>query len=142
MAQTDHENRFKRAERQLIEQFVDTTQSSQPISPTNLKGLAKALGVDKFADHPTEISGILEEMCEEGYFDDGRPEDRVAMLLDEWNFGRLTGEQRRLYDERIRPLMRIWFFERDRFQEEYDSRRAEWASAEPDDRQRDLSRSI
>lgn len=65
----------------------------------------------------TADAGILEEMCEEGYFDDGRPEDAVAFLLDDWNFQRLTQEQRRLYDERIYPLMRIWFFEPERFEE-------------------------
>lgn len=49
----------------------------------------------------TADAGILEEMCEEGYFNDGRPEDEVAFLLDDWDFGHLTEEQRRLYDERI-----------------------------------------
>lgn len=39
-------------------------------------------------------------------------EDEVAFLLDDWDFGQLTEEQRRLYDERIYPLMRIWLFER------------------------------
>ena len=65
----------------------------------------------------TSDSGILEEICEEGYFNDGRPEDEVAFLLDDWDFKRLTEEQRRLYDEHIYPLMRIWFFERERFEE-------------------------
>lgn len=87
----------------------------------------------------TANAGILEEMCEEGYFDDGRPEDEVAFLLDDWDFEQLTGEQRRLYDERIYPLMRIWFFERERFEEEYSRHRAEWArDLPPDDRQFDL----
>lgn len=59
----------------------------------------------------TAAAGILEEICEES-----RPEDEVAFLLDDWDFERLTEEQRRLYDERIHPLMGIWFFERERFE--------------------------
>lgn len=73
----------------------------------------------------TADAGILEEMCEEGCFDDGRPEDEVAFLLDDWDFERLTEVQQRLYDERIYPLMRIWFFERERFEEEYTRLRAD-----------------
>jgi hypothetical protein len=83
----------------------------------------------------TADAGILEEMCDEGYFNDGRPEDEVAFLLDDWDFERLTEEQRRLYDERIYPLMRIWFFERERFEEEYNRQRNEWSCKKPDDRQ-------
>ncbi len=87
----------------------------------------------------TDIPGILEEMCEEGYFDDRRPEDEVAFLLDDWDFEQLTAEQRQLYDERLYPLMRIWFFERERFEEEYARRRAEWScNKRPDDRQFEL----
>lgn len=74
----------------------------------------------------TADAGILEEMCEEGYFSNGRPEDEVAFLLDDWDFERLTEEQRRLYDERIYPLMRILFFERERFEEEYARLGNEW----------------
>lgn len=87
----------------------------------------------------TAVAGILEGMCEEGYFDDHRPEDEVAFLLDDWDFEQLTEEQRRLYDERLYPLMRIWFFERERFEEEYARRRAEWScNKRPDDRQFEL----
>lgn len=87
----------------------------------------------------TAEAGILEEMCQEGYFDDGRSEDKVAYLLDDWDFRQLSEEQRRLYEERIRPLMRIWTFERHRFEEEYARRRAEWAGGlQADDRQTDL----
>ena len=49
----------------------------------------------------TSDAGILEEICEEGYCNDGRPEDEVAFLLDDWDFGHLTEEQRRLYDEHL-----------------------------------------
>jgi hypothetical protein len=83
----------------------------------------------------TADAGILEEICEEGYFDDGRPEDEVAFLLDDWDFEQLTEEQRRLYDERVYPLMRIWFFEREHFEEEYSRRRAAWSNGKTDERQ-------
>lgn len=87
----------------------------------------------------TAAAGILEEMCQDGYFDDGRPEDEVAFLLDDWDFDRLTEEQQRLYEERIYPLMRIWFFEREHFAEEYTRLRAEWLCGKrPDDRQFEL----
>ena len=85
------------------------------------------------------VAGILEEMCEEGYFNDGRPEDEVAFLLDDWDVEQLSKEQRRMYDERLYPLMRIWFFERERFEEEYARRRAERScDKRPDDRQFEL----
>ncbi|MER8562431.1 hypothetical protein [Mesorhizobium sp. M0578] len=86
----------------------------------------------------TADAGILEEMCKEGYFNDGRPEDEVAFLLDAWDFEQLTEAQRRLYDERIYPLMRIWFFERERFDEEYIRLRNEWSHELQDDRQLNL----
>lgn len=37
-----HEGRFQKAERQLLKQFVDTTQITQPIYPKNLNALAEA----------------------------------------------------------------------------------------------------
>lgn len=52
-----HENRFKQAERQLIQQFTDTTQITQPTYPKNLRALANALNVEGIADHPDEIKG-------------------------------------------------------------------------------------
>lgn len=43
----------------------------------------------------TTDAGILEEMlCQEGCFNDGPPEDEVAFQLDDWDFERLTDEQR------------------------------------------------
>lgn len=86
----------------------------------------------------TADAGILEEMYEEGYFNDGRPEDEVAFLLDGWDFERLTREQRRLYDELIYPLIRIWFFKRERFEEEYNRLRNEQSHELRDDRQLNL----
>ncbi|RWM43696.1 hypothetical protein [Mesorhizobium sp.] len=82
----------------------------------------------------TAAADILEEMCEEGYFDDGRPVDEVAFLLDDGDFEQLTDEQRHLYDEQIYPLMRIWFFERNRFEEEYARRRASLSGPTTGDR--------
>lgn len=83
-------------------------------------------------------ASILEEMCEQGYFDDGRPEDGVAYLLEDWDLDALSDHQRRVYGERLRPLMRMWFFERERFQEEYDRHRAE-RHEQPDERQLNFS---
>ncbi len=53
-----HEGRFKRAEVQLIEQFIDTTQAMKPTYPKNLKGLAEALGMEEIAGHEDEINGV------------------------------------------------------------------------------------
>jgi hypothetical protein len=53
-----HEGRFKKAERQLLKQFVDTTQIAQPTYPKHLRALAKATGDRKLADHKEEIRGI------------------------------------------------------------------------------------
>ncbi|RWP98747.1 hypothetical protein [Mesorhizobium sp.] len=62
----------------------------------------------------------------------------MLSLLDDWDFERLTDEERRLYDERIYPLMRIWFFDREHFEEEYYRLRAERVHHKPDDRQLNL----
>jgi hypothetical protein len=87
----------------------------------------------------TAEAGILQEICQEGYFDEGRPEDKVAYLLNDWDFRQFSQEQRRLYEDRIRPLMRIWTFERPRFEEEYARRRTEWeGELAADARQTDL----
>lgn len=53
-----HENRFKKAERQLIKQFVDTTQINQPTYPKTLKALAEALDDDQMEGHEEEIRGV------------------------------------------------------------------------------------
>lgn len=53
-----HENRFKKAERQLIKQFVDTTQIGQPTYPKTLKALARALGDDAMEGREEEIRGV------------------------------------------------------------------------------------
>lgn len=79
------------------------------------------------------LPGILDQLCEEGYFDDERPEDDVVEILDFQDIDALTEGQRKLYVERLLPLMRIWAFERDRFEEEYNRRRAEWAAYLPTD---------
>ena len=87
----------------------------------------------------TTEADLLEEICKEGYFDDGRPEDEVAFLLHDGDFEQLTEEQQRLYDNRIYPLMRVWFFERERFEEEYIRLRTGCSrDLSPDDRQFEL----
>jgi DNA-binding transcriptional ArsR family regulator len=53
-----HENRFKKAERQLIKQFTDTTQLSQPTYPVHLKALARALDIPSIEGAENEIRGI------------------------------------------------------------------------------------
>jgi len=53
-----HENRFKKAERQLIKQFVDTTQVNQPTYPKTLKALAKAIDADDMEGREEEIRGV------------------------------------------------------------------------------------
>lgn len=84
----------------------------------------------------TAEAGILEEMCEQGCFNDGRPEDEVAYLLEDWDLDALSDQQRRLYEERLRPLMRMWFFDRGHFDEEYDRHRTGWLrDVQPDERQ-------
>jgi hypothetical protein len=35
-------------------------------------------------------AGIVEEICAAGYFNDGRPEDKVAFLLKDWDLESLT----------------------------------------------------
>ena len=44
-----HEDRFKKAERQLLEQFVDTTQINQPIYPKTLKAYGTGLAAEQIA---------------------------------------------------------------------------------------------
>lgn len=78
----------------------------------------------------TGAPGIPDEICEAGYFDDDRPEDEVVHLLDEGHIDQLTKDHAQLYLERVLPLMRVWAFEHERFDEEYKRRRAEWARAD------------
>ncbi|OKO88082.1 hypothetical protein AC629_11080 [Bradyrhizobium sp. NAS80.1] len=54
----DHENRFRSAERQLIAQFVDSTQATQPTYPKTLKALAKASNWESMFNDPDQIMGI------------------------------------------------------------------------------------
>jgi hypothetical protein len=55
---TTHEGRFKKAERQLLKQFADTTQIAKPTYPKHLRALAKVLGVKNLAGHTEEIRGV------------------------------------------------------------------------------------
>jgi hypothetical protein len=55
-----HEDRFKKAESQLLTQFVDSTQINQPTYPKHLRALAKAVKDDAMENHRDEINGIRE----------------------------------------------------------------------------------
>lgn len=55
-----HEKRFRTAERQLIEQFQDTSQTFQPTYPTNLRRLATVTKNEEIADHEDDIEGVRE----------------------------------------------------------------------------------
>jgi hypothetical protein len=52
-----HESRFKKAERQLLKAFVDTTQSVQPRYPKTLRAIAAALDED-MENNKEELKGI------------------------------------------------------------------------------------
>lgn len=54
----EHEGRFRRAERQLIEQVTDTTQATQPTYPKTMKRIGEVLGASEMIDHDEEIEGI------------------------------------------------------------------------------------
>lgn len=53
-----HEGRFKSAERQLIKQFSDSTQATQPTYPTHLKALAQTVGADEMIGSAEELEGL------------------------------------------------------------------------------------
>lgn len=59
-----HEGRFKKAERQLIEQFVDTTQINQPIYPKTLKVYGDGLDPEDIARELKDISGFIDNLKE------------------------------------------------------------------------------
>lgn len=54
----EHEGRFRRAERQLIEQVTDSTQATQPTYPRTMRRIGEVLGVCEMVDHDEEIEGI------------------------------------------------------------------------------------
>ncbi|RWG57947.1 MAG: hypothetical protein EOQ65_21445 [Mesorhizobium sp.] len=75
----------------------------------------------------TAEEGILEELCENGYFGGGRPEDRLAYELDFRSKEDLTEEERALYDAKILPVLRAGFYDPDSLDLVYDSlRRLPW----------------
>lgn len=59
-----HEDRFRKAERQLIEQFVDATQINQPVYPKTLKAYGKGLEKEDIARELKEISGFIDSLRE------------------------------------------------------------------------------
>lgn len=55
-----HEGRFKKAERQLIKQLADTTQTTIPTYPKNLGRLAQVVDIGTSADLDDEINGVID----------------------------------------------------------------------------------
>jgi hypothetical protein len=54
----DHEDRFKRAERQLIEQVTDSTQAALPTYPKTLKRLRNLFDITDYMDVDEEVVGL------------------------------------------------------------------------------------
>ncbi|MCJ9700180.1 hypothetical protein [Bradyrhizobium sp. SHOUNA76] len=59
-----HEDRFKKAERQLIEQFVDATQINQPVYPKTLKAYGEGLDPEDVERELKEITDFLNSLKE------------------------------------------------------------------------------
>jgi hypothetical protein len=75
----------------------------------------------------TAEEGILEELCETGYFGGGRPEDRLAYELDFCSMEDLTEDERALYDAKILPVLKAYFCDPESVDRVYDSlRRIPW----------------
>jgi hypothetical protein len=90
---TDHEGRFKKAERQLLASVVDVTQATQPTYPKTLKALAKALENDEIAGHPDEIDGVREFI-----------QKLKELPLAERDFARKVAERMRRQQRDILPV--------------------------------------
>lgn len=58
----DHEDRFRRAERQLIEQVSDTTQATQPRYPKTMRRYGEVFDVTESMDIEQEIAGLVKFM--------------------------------------------------------------------------------
>lgn len=54
----EHEGRFKRAERHLLEQVNDTTQATQPTYPKTLAKLGTVTNDQQVIDHDDDVSGV------------------------------------------------------------------------------------
>jgi hypothetical protein len=59
-----HEDRFKKAERQLIEQFVDSTQINQPVYPKTLKAYGEGLDEEDIARELKDITDFIDKVRE------------------------------------------------------------------------------
>ena len=59
-----HEDRFRKAERQLIEQFVDSTQINQPVYPKTLKVYGEGLDKEDIARELEEITSFIDNLKE------------------------------------------------------------------------------
>lgn len=53
-----HEDRFRRAERALLEKYTDTTQIAQPTYPTTLQKLADSVNMPEIANSADDVEGI------------------------------------------------------------------------------------
>jgi hypothetical protein len=59
-----HEDRFRKAERQLIAQFVDSTQINQPVYPKTLDAYAQSLNIEDTARELTDIRSFINRLKE------------------------------------------------------------------------------
>lgn len=60
-----HEDRFRKAERQLIQQFVDTTQINQPVYPKTLKAYGADLERESIARELADITNFIDNLKEQ-----------------------------------------------------------------------------
>lgn len=59
-----HEDRFRKAERQLIQQFVDSTQINQPVYPKTLKRYGKGWDKEDIERELEEIKSFIDSLKE------------------------------------------------------------------------------
>jgi hypothetical protein len=59
-----HEDRFRKAERQLIAQFVDSTQINQPVYPQTLDAYAQWLNIEDTAHELADIRDFINRLKE------------------------------------------------------------------------------
>ncbi len=53
-----HEERFRKAELQFLEEYADLTQQTMPKMPNNLKRLSKALKIEEICTAKEEVDGV------------------------------------------------------------------------------------
>ena len=93
--------------------------------------------VDDDFHFESAIDGLLDDLCERGYFDDGKPEDDLIADIYELSVWELSLEEQRLFDARILPVLKAAFYEPSKVDEVYQRLRPlPWP--EPDPNQLDL----